>query len=101
MCVGDNDPIDALEIGCRQIRTGQIVAVKILGILAMIDDGETDWKVSPHNTWTWGWMDGCDKEGWMGAIRMDGCDGRLRWTGAMDGRQKPQHCGSTPDHTDA
>lgn len=42
---GDNDPIDALEIGTRQIRTGEIVPVKVLGILALIDDKETDWKV--------------------------------------------------------
>lgn len=44
-CPGDNDPLDVLEIGAKQIRTGEIVAVKILGVLALIDDGETDWKV--------------------------------------------------------
>ena len=44
-CPGDNDPIDVLDIGARQLRTGEIVAVKILGVLALIDDGETDWKV--------------------------------------------------------
>ena len=42
---GDNDPIDVLDIGAKQLRTGEIVAVKILGVLALIDDGETDWKV--------------------------------------------------------
>uniref|UniRef100_M4BYR4 inorganic diphosphatase n=1 Tax=Hyaloperonospora arabidopsidis (strain Emoy2) TaxID=559515 RepID=M4BYR4_HYAAE len=44
-CVGDNDPIDVVEIGTKQWRTGSIVQVKILGVLALIDDNETDWKV--------------------------------------------------------
>merc|ERR1719454_2281761 len=43
--VGDNDPIDAMEIGYRMLRTGSVTKVKVLGCLAMIDDGETDWKV--------------------------------------------------------
>merc|ERR1719310_1651300 len=43
--VGDNDPIDAVEIGYKMLRTGSVTKVKVLGCLAMIDDGETDWKV--------------------------------------------------------
>lgn len=43
--VGDNDPIDAMEIGYKMLRTGSVTRVKVLGCLAMIDDGETDWKV--------------------------------------------------------
>ena len=43
--IGDNDPIDAIEIGYKILRTGSVTKVKILGCLAMIDDGETDWKV--------------------------------------------------------
>lgn len=42
---GDNDPIDACEIGSLVLRTGDIVRVRVLGSLAMIDDGELDWKV--------------------------------------------------------
>lgn len=42
---GDNDPVDAIEIGMTQIPTGGVVQVKILGILGMIDEGEMDWKV--------------------------------------------------------
>jgi inorganic pyrophosphatase len=42
---GDNDPIDAVEIGTKIFATGAVVPVKVLGCLAMIDDGETDWKV--------------------------------------------------------
>merc|ERR1719217_2038979 len=44
-CAGDNDPIDACEIGTKMYRTGSVVKVKVLGCLAMIDDGETDWQV--------------------------------------------------------
>jgi len=43
--VGDNDPIDCMEIGYKMLRTGSVTKVKVLGCLAMIDDGETDWKV--------------------------------------------------------
>ena len=44
-CKGDNDPLDVIEIGLKQREVGSITAVKVLGVLAMIDDGETDWKV--------------------------------------------------------
>ena len=43
--VGGNDPIDAMEIGYKMLRSGSVTRVKVLGCLAMIDDGETDWKV--------------------------------------------------------
>jgi len=42
---GDNDPIDICEIGSRVPKRGEVIQVKALGILAMIDEGETDWKV--------------------------------------------------------
>jgi len=42
---GDNDPLDVVEIGEEQLQPGSIHKVKVLGILAMIDDGELDWKV--------------------------------------------------------
>lgn len=44
-CCGDNDPIDVCEIGSKILCRGDIVRVKVLGVLAMIDEGETDWKV--------------------------------------------------------
>lgn len=44
-CHGDNDPIDVVEIGTKQWRTGAVVQVKVLGVLALIDSGETDWKL--------------------------------------------------------
>ena len=42
---GDNDPVDAMEIGTQIYPVGSVLRVKVLGCLAMIDDGETDWKV--------------------------------------------------------
>lgn len=42
---GDNDPLDAIEIGMTQLKTGTVTPVKILGVLGMIDDGQMDWKV--------------------------------------------------------
>ena len=42
---GDNDPLDACEIGSVTAERGAIRQVKVLGTWAMIDDGETDWKI--------------------------------------------------------
>jgi len=42
---GDNDPLDVCEIGTTHHATGSIVPVKIVGILGLIDEGETDWKL--------------------------------------------------------
>merc|ERR1712217_231783 len=44
-CHGDNDPLDVVEIGSRALELGTVEPVKPLGVLAMIDDGELDWKV--------------------------------------------------------
>jgi len=44
-CPGDNDPVDVIEVGTRQRMTGSITRVKILGLIAMIDADETDWKI--------------------------------------------------------
>lgn len=42
---GDDDPIDVVEIGSKALESGSVTPVKALGVLAMIDDGELDWKV--------------------------------------------------------
>jgi inorganic pyrophosphatase len=42
---GDDDPLDVCEIGEAIGYTGQIKQVKVLGIMALLDEGETDWKV--------------------------------------------------------
>jgi inorganic pyrophosphatase len=41
---GDNDPVDACDIGTKLHATGAIVQAKVLGGYAMIDEGEMDWK---------------------------------------------------------
>uniref|UniRef100_G3NCL1 inorganic diphosphatase n=1 Tax=Gasterosteus aculeatus aculeatus TaxID=481459 RepID=G3NCL1_GASAC len=46
---GDNDPIDVCEIGSKVHSRGDVIKVKVLGVLAMIDEGETDWKVIAIN----------------------------------------------------
>lgn len=42
---GDGDPIDVIEIGDSPLPMGAIVPVKILGSMALIDEGETDHKI--------------------------------------------------------
>ena len=43
--MGDNDPLDVVEIGSKTLKMGAVVPVKPLGILSMIDGGELDWKL--------------------------------------------------------
>jgi len=43
--LGDGDPIDVVDIGFKVGKRGEIKQVKVLGIMALIDEGETDWKV--------------------------------------------------------
>jgi inorganic pyrophosphatase len=47
---GDNDPVDVVEIGDAQLKMGGVYRVKPLGVYAMIDDGELDWKVVAINS---------------------------------------------------
>ncbi|KAH8519846.1 hypothetical protein H0E87_001331 [Populus deltoides] len=42
---GDNDPVDVVEIGERRGKIGEILKIKPLAALAMIDEGELDWKI--------------------------------------------------------
>ncbi|XP_077115255.1 inorganic pyrophosphatase [Ranitomeya variabilis] len=42
---GDNDPVDVCDIGTKVCERGEVIKVKILGTLALIDEGETDWKL--------------------------------------------------------
>jgi inorganic pyrophosphatase len=41
---GDNDPIDVLQINAKACTVGEVQVVRVLGVLAMIDDGEN----APH-----------------------------------------------------
>jgi len=42
---GDADPLDVCEIGEAVATIGEVKQVKVLGVMALIDEGETDWKV--------------------------------------------------------
>ncbi|KAI8892667.1 inorganic pyrophosphatase [Globomyces pollinis-pini] len=42
---GDCDPLDVIEIGELVSFPGQVKQVKVLGVMALLDEGETDWKV--------------------------------------------------------
>jgi 3'-phosphoadenosine 5'-phosphosulfate synthase len=42
---GDNDPIDAIELGEGPLPMGSVVTSKVLGSLELIDEGETDHKI--------------------------------------------------------
>ncbi|EKE36945.1 hypothetical protein ENUP19_0088G0020 [Entamoeba nuttalli] len=42
---GDNDPIDIIDISQKKVARGEIVQIKPICALALLDGGETDWKV--------------------------------------------------------
>ncbi len=42
---GDNDPIDVVELSDESLEMGGIYEVHILGCIALIDEGEVDWKM--------------------------------------------------------
>lgn len=42
---GDNDPIDVVELSPGPLSEGGVIPLKVLGALALIDEGELDWKV--------------------------------------------------------
>jgi len=46
---GDNDPLDVIDVSSLESASGDIVEVKVLGALALIDEGETDWKIVAIN----------------------------------------------------
>ena len=42
---GDNDPLDFVDLSPSAVACGAVIAFKPLAALAMIDEGEVDWKV--------------------------------------------------------
>lgn len=44
-CKGDGDPVDVVELTGASLAVGSITPVRILGVLGLIDEGETDWKI--------------------------------------------------------
>eukprot|EP00474_Spongospora_subterranea_P009613 CRZ10071.1 hypothetical protein [Spongospora subterranea] len=47
---GDSDPLDAIEISDSPLAIGEITPVRVIGILGLIDEDETDWKVIVKRT---------------------------------------------------
>eukprot|EP00614_Pseudopedinella_elastica_P011572 CAMPEP_0172584870 /NCGR_PEP_ID=MMETSP1068-20121228/4425_1 /TAXON_ID=35684 /ORGANISM="Pseudopedinella elastica, Strain CCMP716" /LENGTH=310 /DNA_ID=CAMNT_0013379179 /DNA_START=57 /DNA_END=989 /DNA_ORIENTATION=+ len=57
---GDNDPIDVLQVNSSPCRVGEVMGVRVLGTLALVDGGETDWKIivaDPSDPETKDWKD--------------------------------------------
>jgi inorganic pyrophosphatase len=46
---GDNDPLDVCEIGELVAKPGEVIQVMVLGVMALLDEGETDWKIMVIN----------------------------------------------------
>lgn len=42
---GDNDPLDVIEIGSKQLPMGSVNPVKVLGSIELVDQGEVDHKI--------------------------------------------------------
>jgi 3'-phosphoadenosine 5'-phosphosulfate synthase len=42
---GDNDPLDVIEVGAKQLPMGSVNPVRILGSLELVDQGEVDHKI--------------------------------------------------------
>lgn len=42
---GDNDPVDVVEISNERLPRGIVTPIKVIGVLGLIDENETDWKV--------------------------------------------------------
>uniref|UniRef100_A0A8D8VNJ2 inorganic diphosphatase n=3 Tax=Cacopsylla melanoneura TaxID=428564 RepID=A0A8D8VNJ2_9HEMI len=46
---GDGAPIDVIDIGEKQMKRGQVVRVKVLGVLGLISKQKIDWKIIAIN----------------------------------------------------
>jgi len=42
---GDGDPLDVIDLGSRVTQCGEVIKIKPLGCLGLIDQNETDWKI--------------------------------------------------------
>jgi inorganic pyrophosphatase len=43
--VGDNDPLDVVDLTPRDMKMYEMPKMKVLGCLCLIDQGELDWKI--------------------------------------------------------
>ncbi|GAD94020.1 hypothetical protein CNBE0110 [Paecilomyces variotii No. 5] len=48
---GDDDPLDVCEIGNEPAYPGEVKTVKVLGAIAILDQGQTDWKIIAVDTY--------------------------------------------------
>lgn len=46
---GDNDPVDAMDLSDIVMPMGAVYQLKVLGVLGLLDEGETDWKILAIN----------------------------------------------------
>jgi inorganic pyrophosphatase len=63
--IGDGDPLDACEIAPATMHVGAVAPVKVLGCIALIDEGETDWKlvtIRADHPWASAYNDVADLE---------------------------------------
>lgn len=44
-CFGDSDPVDVIELSSKSYKIGEVLPIKILGAIPIIDNNETDWKI--------------------------------------------------------
>jgi len=44
-CLGDNDPIDVVDLTDRNMNILETPKLKIIGSLCLIDQDELDWKI--------------------------------------------------------
>ncbi|CCW61470.1 unnamed protein product [Phytomonas sp. EM1] len=44
-CFGDGDPIDVVQLGPTPEAIGNFMPVRVLGVLGLIDQNQTDWKI--------------------------------------------------------
>lgn len=45
LCVGDDDPLDVVEISGQPLPVGAVIPVRPLGLLGLIDEGACDYKI--------------------------------------------------------
>ncbi|RNE99214.1 putative inorganic pyrophosphatase [Trypanosoma rangeli] len=74
-CTGDGDPIDVVEVSKSPLSTGSIRAVRVLGVLGLIDEGETDWKIIAETLRS----DGGDMYGSLQKLPQELKDTIFRW----------------------
>ncbi len=42
---GDNDPLDAVELGFEPLERGSVTYCQLVGAIGLIDQDEIDWKI--------------------------------------------------------